>query len=807
MATAATVQINLDANSARLLRELSQAKKKTNSTFRSIAKSAADVTKKLALIGTAAGGALAALAANSAQSIDALAKTSDKLGVTTEALTSLRLAANLTGVETRQLDLGIQRMTRRISEAAQGTGEAQGALRELGLDAQKINQLPLDEQFKAIAARMANVSSQADRVRLGFKLFDAEGVSLINTLALGAEGLEDVRKEAEQLGLAVSRVDAKKIEEMNDAILLSRKAFEGIGNTIAIAVSPLVTKLATDFVTAAKGANAFTTEVNSGMAGLLQVIGGIGDAFLGWKIIFQGVAIAIFNELANLSGRIAALLEDIGGVGIFGDKINSLALAFRDRERDFQGSGQVIKDAIADAFNQPLPSDNVREYFKEAAAEAEQRTKELNDLLAGFGGGEGGGTVVTTKVFQQSLDDLVESHRVSREQMQAVDLLFNRARIRNQEITNDELKSLAETQARQTVEQRFEAEGKFDRTTGTTTNEAERVRFNQELRKQELANLQEFLKRKQQLEETGVTNRATAEQSLQQVVEASRLANEQILESETLFQVAQIANRAVTNDELVELAKKHAFETVMVEFESRNAALDETGQFTNEEDRLAFEEAVRAQELANLKSFLDERNRLELQGSKQFSKTTALAATFMGKTWAAQHKKTIATTAQFATQFSQVSQQIFGDTKAAQVATAIVNTAAGVSQALAAYPPPFSFAMAALVAAAGLVQITKIKSTNIGGGGTAASVGVGGGASVPRTGGGGGPEPSTNFNQTTEEREAAPTAVHVHFDGTVVGGDAAAEEWVTSVLKRAVDDRDVLIISGASRQAAEIRDG
>src|SRR5210317_1869485 len=143
MPTAGTVTVVLDADSAQLLRELKKASK-ANQRF---ARQTATELKKLragfnnlgrAIAAIAAGGLFTALVNSANKAIDALAKTADKLGVTTEALAGLRLAAQLTGVETRQLDLGLQRATRRISEAAVGTGEAQAALKELGLDAQEL---------------------------------------------------------------------------------------------------------------------------------------------------------------------------------------------------------------------------------------------------------------------------------------------------------------------------------------------------------------------------------------------------------------------------------------------------------------------------------------------------------------------------------------------------------------------------------------------------------------------------------------------------------------------------------------------
>lgn len=62
---------------------------------------------------------------------------------------------------------------------------------------------------------------------------------------------------------------------------------------------------------------------------------------------------------------------------------------------------------------------------------------------------------------------------------------------------------------------------------------------------------------------------------------------------------------------------------------------------------------------------------------------------------------------------------VFGKSKAAAIGSAIINTAVGVTQALRSLPPPFSFATAAAVAAAGAAQIASIRSTSMGGGGSA----------------------------------------------------------------------------------------
>jgi hypothetical protein len=61
--------------------------------------------------------------------------------------------------------------------------------------------------------------------------------------------------------------------------------------------------------------------------------------------------------------------------------------------------------------------------------------------------------------------------------------------------------------------------------------------------------------------------------------------------------------------------------------------------------------------------------------------------------------------------------QLFGKNKAANIAAAIMDTYAGATKALAAYPPPLSFAFAAATVASGLAQVANIRAQSFEGGG------------------------------------------------------------------------------------------
>jgi hypothetical protein len=52
-------------------------------------------------------------------------------------------------------------------------------------------------------AAFARIEDSAERVRLAFKLFDSEGVALVNLLSDGSSALEEMRERARDLGIVL----------------------------------------------------------------------------------------------------------------------------------------------------------------------------------------------------------------------------------------------------------------------------------------------------------------------------------------------------------------------------------------------------------------------------------------------------------------------------------------------------------------------------------------------------------------------------------------------------------------------------
>jgi hypothetical protein len=158
-----------------------------------------------ALVGVTTVGGLAALVDRSISAADAIGKTADKIGVSVEALQELRFAAKASGVEQQTLDMALQRSTRRAAEAAQGTGEAKDALAQMGiaLRDQSGNLRRSEDLLANVADAFARIEDPAERVRLAFKLFDSEGVALVNLLSDGSGALDEMRERARDLGIVL----------------------------------------------------------------------------------------------------------------------------------------------------------------------------------------------------------------------------------------------------------------------------------------------------------------------------------------------------------------------------------------------------------------------------------------------------------------------------------------------------------------------------------------------------------------------------------------------------------------------------
>ena len=285
----------------------------------------AALNMKTALVGAAGVAGMGLLISRSLSATDALSKTATRIGTTTESLSRLQYAAKISGVETQTLNMAMQRFGRRASEAAVGTGEARGALKELRLNAADLIKLPLDEQMIKLAQAFEDNIKPINRTRIAMKLFDSEGVALLQMTELGAAGMRELFKEAEMLGAVMSQDAAKGVEDANDAMTKLFTIFKGVTAQITAALAPALEEVLTylkDLLVDAAAAEGGFKKLAQNMAA--SMLGAFGAVIQGSEDMINTV-IGGINTVNAAAAKISLKL----GVGDRA-KLAGLALEYKD---------------------------------------------------------------------------------------------------------------------------------------------------------------------------------------------------------------------------------------------------------------------------------------------------------------------------------------------------------------------------------------------------------------------------------------------------------------------------------------------
>jgi len=227
-------------------------------------------------------------ASESARSSDSIAKVSKKLGIASDDLQAFQFGAQKNGVQLNTLNMGFQRFVRRLGEAKKGGGESLGAFQQLSQMLGKdllSSSLSSTQVFGEVADALSNVQDPAEKLRLAFKLFDSEGVGLVNMFRDGKKGLADFKAEAQGLGIIIPEKTLKASEDFNDKLLeidgqfkaIKSKISEGVFEGLSVELDTLVKTFQNPETMGAitEFFNSIVAGVNLGVRGIAKVQGWI----------------------------------------------------------------------------------------------------------------------------------------------------------------------------------------------------------------------------------------------------------------------------------------------------------------------------------------------------------------------------------------------------------------------------------------------------------------------------------------------------------------------------------------------------
>lgn len=361
---------------------LSDAEKKTDSFRDSVV---ANFREGVTGAGVAAFTAIAASAAAAtaayavqAEAIDDLAKQSTRLAVPIERLEALRLAAELSGVSVQSMDRALRDVAIRTSRAAKGTGEAATAIRQLGLRAQDLAKLRPDQLMITYAEAIAKLENQTDKARITTDLFGESAVELLALFADGSDGIAGAIELVDDYGLSLSRVDARRVEQANDAIAIASKKSVAFARQAVVAFAPVVTAVADVFTKSTGRADKFRMVMEDVATTAANVMD---DVKLTAEITKGSLELVLSEYLRFLSSsviRTTKVLDFLTSVprkilGFFGVDVSAARSATELFGNALSGTADELERASKKTIAQALAN---REVFK-TALEAARAQAEL----------------------------------------------------------------------------------------------------------------------------------------------------------------------------------------------------------------------------------------------------------------------------------------------------------------------------------------------------------------------------------------------------------------------------------------------
>lgn len=366
-----------------------RAEDKTQAAVRSAMANFEGMSNKLknvgAVVATAMAAGFAALSVSVAESIeriDKLAKVADKLSVPIENLQRLQYAVeNNSDVGAEALEKALVKMTKGVAEASAGTGKAVAALERLNLSAERLKQLSPDQVFNAISESMNGVGNEADKVAIATRLFGDAGASLLPVMADGAAGLQAMAEEFDSLGYTMTRIDAAKLEAVDDAFGRVKTAMTKARDEVAVNLAPVITDLTDRFTKAAVKGIDLGEVTQKSMRFAAKAVGLLTDNVYILNQAWLGVKFSISAATQSILGALVAVREfsqkySLDGL-INGPKEDVLRKNLETQKAETEKIFSEIRENAA----KPLPSESIDNWFEnvknksEEAAQAIAKTK------------------------------------------------------------------------------------------------------------------------------------------------------------------------------------------------------------------------------------------------------------------------------------------------------------------------------------------------------------------------------------------------------------------------------------------------
>ena len=358
-------------------------------------------------------------------SFDRFNDLSARTGIAVESLQGYSLAAKLAGVDTEQFGSAVQKLAVNIGKAAPGD-QLDKSLRRINLSVTELRGLAPEQQFAAIGEAISSLPTAADRAAAAVEIFGKQGASLAPLFRDGAASIEELRAQADRLGIIVNETQIDNIASMNDAFDLARATVEGIAGQVIGNLAPAVTGVVDEFLkfieewsgAEGQGGTGIANAISKVLLDGAQFLAGVFDAFVGQFGGFSDTIATAADVFYRTGQGIYGVAETLRAV-FNGFELAGNGLAIKLGEF-LQGLGSWVSSDLEN-LGRDL-ADAGREEAKKNAAELEQAA---SNAATAFSNVLTGGTGTTAEAGQGAASQFIGGVRQKFEETQSPEFKIN----------------------------------------------------------------------------------------------------------------------------------------------------------------------------------------------------------------------------------------------------------------------------------------------------------------------------------------------------------------------------------------------
>ncbi len=411
--------VRIGADTGDLIKGLGEATRGVDS-FSAKARAGAANIAMIGAASAAAGAAIVAgLVAKGMQAIDAQADLAAQLKTTSASIAVLNRAADLSGASMAQVETAGKKLAVVIGQADQGSKAAAATFDKLGLSASALSAMPLDERIQSINEAIAANIPVTQQAAVAAQLFGKEAGFAVSQIS--GDALSQARREAELFGLAISEVDAARVQQAADEFGKIGMLTDGVIQQLTVNLAPAITAVMRMFTETAEEAGGVGTAVAKSSSVGIKAFGFLLDVVDSlkrlWEILARVAetavrtlidmqlkwAEAVVNGPVWATNKLIELLNKLPGIDIepmgltgLGEKIRTVA----EQNRTALDAAKISLAEIDAIMQRPMPSEKFARYVEEAKAAA----AEVAALTGGGGGGGGGSAEGEDKAQKEKAD-------------------------------------------------------------------------------------------------------------------------------------------------------------------------------------------------------------------------------------------------------------------------------------------------------------------------------------------------------------------------------------------------------------------